>query len=151
MTPAAKFSVRVSIALLSMIVAGVSRATTLPAKWAGSYSYRYVMEHASGAPAPAWVFDLTVKSDGSCELTWQGYQRDDDIICEASGTTNDLQICYVSFADGGTSDPSGFEPYKPGEKLMELKEAVSEGRILTKWWALNKGGALKDGARFEHN
>ena len=119
--------------------------------WAGTYSYQYVTRHAPYAPAPASVFNLTVKSDGSCELTWQGYKKDDDIICNASGTSDELGIYYVSFADGGRSDSSGYEAYKPGEKLMELKRGKPAGKLRTKWRALNEGGVLTDGLRFERD
>ena len=133
------------------VITTTSFAAAGPMQWAGSYSYQYVMGHASDAPAPAWVFNLTVKSDGSCELTWQGYQTDDDIICKASGTSDELSIYYVSFADGGTLDSSGYEAYKPGEKLMELKRGKPDGKLRTKWRALNKGGILTDGVRFERD
>jgi hypothetical protein len=132
-------------------IGNTSYARALPSQWAGSYSYQYVMGHASDAPAPAWVFNLIVKSDASCELTWQGYQKDDDIICRASSQGDGLQINFVSFADGGTSDPSGSHSYTPGEKLIEIKPGNLGGRLWTKWWALNKDGVLKDGARFERD
>jgi hypothetical protein len=133
------------------IIANASYAGRLPSDWTGSYSYQYVMGHASGAPAPAWVFNLIVKSDGSCELTWQGYQKDDDIICNASGKGDDLQVYYVNFANNETWDRSRSELYKPGEKLMELTRERRSGKLWTEWGALNKGGPLKDGARFERD
>jgi hypothetical protein len=136
---------------LLVVVVGAIYAATLPTKWIGSYSYQYVMGHSSGAPAPAWIFNLTVRPDGSCELTWQGYQKDDDIICKASGKSEDLEIYYVSFADGGATNPSGYEAYKQGEKLLELKATKSGGKIWTRWGALNKGDVLKDGFRFERD
>lgn len=137
--------------LVLLAIANTSYAEGLPSQWVGSYSYRYVMGHPSGAPAAAWVFNLIVKPDESCELTWQGYQKDDDIVCEASSKGDELQIKYLSFADGGTSDPSGAAAYKLGETLMELKLGRSGGKLWTKWWGLNKGGILKDGLRFERD
>lgn len=139
------------VALLLMTAAGVSRAGAVPDRWVGSYSYQYVMGHAAGQPAPAWVFNLMIKADGGCELTWQGYQKDDDILCKASGSEDALRIYYASFAGGDVFNSAGFQVYKPDEKLMELETIKGSGKIFTKWWALNKGGVLRNGVRFERD
>lgn len=107
------------------------------------------MGHRPGEPAPAWVFDLSIKTDGSCELIWQGYQKDDDIACKAFGSDRDVKIYDSTFVSKDTSGLSGYQPYKPAEQLLELKRTGSDGRLWTKWGALNKGNVLKDGVRFE--
>lgn len=139
------------VIFLSTITSDVSWAGTLPEQWVGSYSYQYVMGHAAGDPAPAWVFDLKVKADGSCELSWQGYQKDDDILCQASADSANLKIFFVNFYNGEASYPDDYRPYKSGEKLLELKMVDSTGKIWTKWGVLNKGGVLKDGVRFSRD
>jgi len=132
-------------------VAGSCYADVVPTRWVGSYSYQYVMGHAAGEPAPAWDFSLTVKADGSCELTWQGYQKDDNIICKASGENSYLRIYYISFADGTTSDPLRQQAYESGAELVEFKSIKKQGALWTKWGALNKTNILKDGVRFTHD
>lgn len=144
-------NLRVVVVFLLATCAGASRAEAVPDRWVGSYSYRYAMGHAVGQPAPAWVFDLTIRADGSCELTWQGYEKDEDILCKASGSEGDLEIYYASSVDGDISNSSQFPAYRLGEKLMELKLIGESGKIRTKWLALNKGGVLKDGVRFERD
>ena len=146
-----KQSIAAVMICLLTAVAGSCYAEVVPTRWIGSYSYQYVMGHSVGEPAPAWDFSLTVREDGSCELTWQGYQKDDDILCKASGENGYLRIYYVSFADGTTSDPSGQQAYKPGAKLVQLKSIKNNSVLWTKWGALNKANVLKDGVRFEHD
>ena len=82
-------------------------AQTVLHQWVGDYSYRYVMAHAPGALAAAWSFNLTVKRDGSCELTWQGYQKDDDMLCKVSGDKKELRVFYSRSAN---ASPSGNPP-----------------------------------------
>lgn len=143
-----KTSLCKAAALVWFASTGSGYAGALPQQWIGNYSCQYVMGHAPGAPAPVWVFNLTVKEDESCELTWQGYQKDDDILCKVSGDSKGLKIHFISFADGRVVNSSGNQVYKSGEKLMELKPIVGDRKIWTKWWALNKVNVLRDGVRF---
>ncbi|WP_162877969.1 DUF5991 domain-containing protein [Trinickia diaoshuihuensis] len=106
---------------LLVIASRWSHAEVLPEKWVGSYSYQHVMGHAVGEAAPAWAFNLTVTANGDCELTWQGYQKNDDILCKASGNTNGLTIYYTGSADGGAGGPAAPLFYRRNEKLMRLE------------------------------
>lgn len=108
------------------------------------------MGHAVGEAAPAWAFNLTVTANGDCELTWQGYQKNDDILCKASGNTNGLTIYYAGSADGGAGGPAAPLFYRRNEKLMRLEVIKGSAKNLTKWAALNKAGVLTDGVRFGH-
>lgn len=135
--------------LLLGLIAVRGFAGVLPEQWVGAYSYQYVMGHRKGELAPAWIFDLTIRADGTCDLIWEGFQVDDHISCTASGSDRYANIYFDKSSSGDdTADTFGGNAYAPGALLMQLRRG-SRGRLQTKWGALDDSHTLKDGVRFE--
>jgi hypothetical protein len=145
----AKNVLRMIFFVIPVSIFSFSSYGAAPSNWTGEYTYQYVFGHSPGQPAPAWVFDLTIKADGTCELTWEGYQKDEDILCKVSGDEKKIGVYYVSFSDGSTTYPSGYSAYKPGSELFELSSP--QNQLITKWKSIGARNALKDGVRFERN
>lgn len=126
------------------LLAGVDKSNL---EWSGSYECIYVFEHAPGAPAPAWEMHLIINNTGSCEFFLEGFEMDEDIICELLGDSKILKINFIKYKHSNTS---GEGIYKLHSTLFYLHKLKS-GEIFTKWGSLNIGKNLKDGHCFERN
>jgi hypothetical protein len=117
------------------------------APWAGEYEYQASLGSTVGGDSILVDMKLTVGDRGSCEFIQQGYQTNDDIICQISPTRNGIKILFVSFSTGEVAYPSGVVVYRPGDTLFSLFNA--NGHVLTRWGKIKPKGSKQVGRYFD--
>lgn len=115
-----------SAALALSITMSTGVVAQVPAAWHGAYVY----EHGAGTGT---LVEYRVElGAGSCRITAQGFQTDEQIRCRAvAGAGNRIDINFVSYGDGGVTNAFGVQPYRPGARLFSLLNR--RGAIVTGW------------------
>jgi hypothetical protein len=114
-------------ALLALgLAAPAASVAQVPAAWQGNYVY----EHGAGTGT---VVEYRVQlGAGSCQITAQGFQTDEQIRCRAVPRAgNQIDINFVSYGDGGLTNAFGVQPYRPGTRLFSLSNR--RGAVVTGW------------------
>lgn len=121
--------------------------------WVGTYEYTHLIGTMSGIRAPI-TYTLTVRAgtgSKSATLKAQGYQTDDEIICDTKTERAQLQVYFRSYPDGGTNNQYGVELYKTGAPLLTL---VRRGeQLITQWQEYNAEAAQekREGVQFRRS
>ena len=98
--------------------------------WSGEYSYEAVLGENVAEQAIIVEYVLNV-DDKSCQLSIQGYQVFETIMCDAKDDKKVLSIYFKSYEDGSVKNAYGVELYKPGQRLFWL-----DNEWVTHWDAL---------------
>ncbi|WP_018274884.1 DUF5991 domain-containing protein [Teredinibacter turnerae] len=115
--------------LLSLILVSCAKAG-----WEGNYFCE--LEQGEAAPGQAVVVEheLTL-GKSSCQLTVNGFQVAEDIVCKYEAIENGIRIQFVSYSNGSTKNRYGIEVYKPLETLFDLHG--NQDTPVTQWASLH--------------
>lgn len=99
-------------------------------KWQGLYIYEAELgENVAEQPV---IVEYTLEiDDSSCQLSIQGYQVFETILCDARSNKKTLNILFRSYEDGSVKNAYGVEIYKTGQRLFWLDDA-----LITHWDAM---------------
>ena len=112
--------------------------------WIGTYRYEFAVGTNSGAKVPI-IYTLAVQRGGTATLKGEGYQTDDELICDTKTDGSTLRVLFRNYPNGGTKNQFDVELYKPGTALVTL--ARRGDRLITTWGAYNTDAPKpKDGA-----
>jgi endonuclease YncB( thermonuclease family) len=107
-----------------------SPASASEAGWNGAYSYTHDGGRTAGGSPIVHTWRLTV-SDTGCLFHGEGFQLLQTFRCSTVRNTNRLDVYFVSYGDGGATNPAGVATYKQGDRLFTL---LRDGkRLLTQW------------------
>lgn len=135
-----------SVFFLSLAPSAYANGEVL-SSWQGKYEYQDSIGQTVGGTAVLVDMTLTVSADGKCELLWQGYQRDDDIICKLLPNKKGLDIGFVSYSNGSITYPAtGVAVYQPDDVLFSLSKQGNN--LLTRWAKIRPHGVKQSGEFF---
>ena len=99
-------------------------------KWQGSYIYE--ADLGKNVAEQAVIVEYVLEIDGSsCQLSIQGYQVFETILCDARSNKKTLNIQFRSYEDGSVKNAYGIEIYKAGQRLFWFDDA-----LITYWDAM---------------
>lgn len=101
--------------------------------WQGGYEYQ--SSFFDGTQSVITDIKLTIRSDGSCSLLWEGFQKDEGIVCKVDKPkekVRGINVEFLSYPDGKIENMYGVEVYSPGERLFSLLKK-SDGTLITVW------------------
>jgi hypothetical protein len=110
---------------------GCSRASRVPADWAGDYTYEADFGRNAGGTGMVVTYQLHLQGT-ACTLSADGYQTDEQLLCTVHAEGSTLDVRFRSYADGGQKNIYGIAPYRPGESLFTLMH-TPRGRLITGW------------------
>ena len=139
--------------LLAVSAIGLtSIAASAQGNWTGTYHYNEALgRDGAGAGNAIFVDHTLTLKPGVCLLEASGYQTDEHIRCKATQSgPGQMQIAFVSFADGKIANQYGVKQYRVGERLLTLSNRGA--RMITTWqgYKLNDEGA-KPGVYFKRS
>ncbi|WP_331344051.1 DUF5991 domain-containing protein [Cellvibrio sp. UBA7661] len=98
--------------------------------WHGSYGFD--LDLSGGIPDRLMFVEYVLNvDDKSCQLSIQGYQVFETIMCDAKDDKKALRIYFKSYEDGSVKNAYGVELYKVGQRLFWLDD-----ELVTHWDAL---------------
>lgn len=97
-------------------------------QFVGNYEFSEDGGKTFGGTAIFVGHDLQIKSDGTANLTANGYQTSKDIICQTKPVGTKLQVIFVKYNPDGFNT---FEKYKGGEVLLTLEwKIIKKKKVL---------------------
>ncbi|HYR87007.1 MAG TPA: DUF5991 domain-containing protein [Terriglobia bacterium] len=131
---------------------GQPKGSDPPNGWAGTYAYSgSAGETAGGTPvAVGYRLVLADKAPGEGTLIIRGYQTDETLRCEITGTKDKIEIKFRSYASGKTTNEFGVQQHQPGSVLFTL-ERVPPGKqekLLTNWKSLRPDTAKSESGEY---
>ena len=102
------------------------------ASWNGSYIYEASLGDTVGGDAVVVTYKLTVAPE-KCEVSIEGFQTSESIICKTKALDNLLDVNFQSYADRSTKNKYGIAIYKVGSSLLQLKRSDN---LITTWGEL---------------
>jgi hypothetical protein len=100
--------------------------------WNGSYIYEASLGDTVGGDAAVVTYKLTV-SPNKCEVSIEGFQTSESIICKTKEADHTLDINFQSYSDGSIKNKYGINVYKVGSLLLQLKRTDN---LITTWGEL---------------
>ena len=98
--------------------------------WQGRYEYQD--NFSDGIQPILTKITLVVRDDQECRLVWNGYQKNEEIVCATRTERGSMEIRFVSFADGDIENEFGVVQYRKGEVMFTLKR-MRDQRLVTTW------------------
>ena len=102
------------------------------ASWNGTYTYEAALGDTVGGDSAVVTYTLTI-APNKCEISIEGFQTSESIICKTKALDNLLDVNFQSYADGSTKNKYGIAIYKVGDSLLQLKRNEN---LLTIWGEL---------------
>ncbi|WHQ68588.1 DUF5991 domain-containing protein [Methylorubrum extorquens] len=105
--------------------------------WSGRYVYDSDGGRTVGGSAITATYTLSIRpanQPSNCELSVDGFQTNQHIICSLEGTKDHIRIAFKSFGDGRLVNAFSISEFQSGEPLFDLEWA--KGRLLTRWIGL---------------
>jgi hypothetical protein len=103
--------------------------------WQGSYEYSG--SFFDGIQSVISDITLTIGADGSCSLLWEGFQRDENLVCaivKSAQQADGVDVEFLSYPDGKLENAFGVAVYHPKERLFSLIKK-GDGKLITVWSA----------------
>lgn len=98
--------------------------------WQGEYTYE--ADLGENLAEQSIIVEYVLEIDGSsCQLSIQGYQVFEIILCDVRSNKKTLSILFRSYEDGSVKNAYGVEIYKAGQRLFWL-----DNELVTHWDAL---------------
>ncbi|MGO4580722.1 DUF5991 domain-containing protein [Cupriavidus sp. 2TAF22] len=94
-------------------------------------SYGYADQFSDGIQPIITDIIISIDPGGKCDISWQGFQQDQKIMCTTKAIGNKINILFFKFSDGKTINQYGVAPYSPHECLLSLHK--DDGDLVTKW------------------
>lgn len=99
-------------------------------EWSGEYIYE--ADLGENVAEQSIIVEYVLDVDGnSCQLSIQGYQVSEIVLCTADGSKTTLNILFKSYEDGSVKNAYDVEIYKTGQRLFWL-----DNELVTHWDAL---------------
>lgn len=112
--------------------------------WEGVYSYEADFgENVAGEPVI--VEYLLEIDDNFCQLSIQGYQVSEIIVCDAIGTERNLDVMFRSYENGTLKNHYEVQLYNPAQRLFYLKPGND---LVTYWDALVPDESLSKSGKY---
>jgi hypothetical protein len=77
----------------------------------------------------------------------QGFQTNESLVCDVSGTHEQIAVSFRTYQNGRTQNEYGVAVYQPGQVLFTLRRAA-DGALVTTWGALRPDGVREISGRF---
>lgn len=100
--------------------------------WNGSYIYEAALGDTIGGDSAVITYTLVVASN-KCEITIEGFQTSESIICKTKELENKLDVNFQSYSDGSVKNKYGISLYKVGGLLFRLNRTDN---LTTTWGEL---------------
>ncbi|WP_431821324.1 DUF5991 domain-containing protein [Burkholderia sp. F1] len=100
--------------------------------WEGDYEYSN--SFWDGVQSVITDINLKISSNGGCSVSWEGFQKDEKIICSVGKDSvgGGVIIRFVSYSNGDSKNEYGVEVYKPKARLFSLVR-LNKNPIITTW------------------
>lgn len=100
--------------------------------WAGYFEYSN--SFWDGSQSVITNLRLKISPYGGCEISREGFQSDDTIICSVKEAAHgdEIGIRFVSYANGDVKNEYGVQPYRKMAPLFYLKKSGVSG-VVTVW------------------
>lgn len=115
-----------------VVVSTACSSKTIDKTWFGEYEYRN--SFWDGNQSVITDITLKVSPDGGCSISWEGFQKSEQIICSADFDLkkNGLSINFISYSNGSYENEYGVVVYKPKSRLFLLTRS-NRNVVLTTW------------------
>lgn len=115
--------------------------------WAGTYEYAADSGRTAGSSAVVVVHTLRLAPAAGrpCRLTSAGFQTDTTILCDVTGSAQEITVAFRSYGDGRAVNAYGVAVYRPGQPLLRLRRL--DRRLETEMLGLDADGP-RTGALF---
>ncbi len=124
---------KIRFTLFAIFVLAACQSPAQPG-WDGTYIYEADLGETGGGISAVVEYTLTLAKD-KCQLTIQGYQADESIVCSQAPQNDRVAIRFRSYADGKVTNAYGTQVYKADETLFSLSRSGGQ-KLLTQWGAL---------------
>jgi hypothetical protein len=108
---------------------GVTACASNP-KWQGSYIYEADLGDNVAEQSIIVEYVLEI-DDSSCQISIQGYQVFETILCDTQDDKKILSILFKSYEGGSVKNAYGIEVYQAGQRLFWLDK-----ELVTHWDAM---------------
>ena len=117
---------------LSILAAAIGSSCTAKADdaWFGRYAYSFSAGTNQAGTGVVVDYQLNLNARG-CSFTAEGYKTDEDYICTAVPSGDQLIVEFKSYKNGKTVDDRGNALYRLGESFFRLKRQGH--KLLTHW------------------
>ncbi|HEY6431418.1 MAG TPA: DUF5991 domain-containing protein [Acetobacteraceae bacterium] len=142
--------------LLLCGLAAAPSARTIPANtaWAGHYVFDGAEGHTVGGSPITYHYELTIRPSAAkpaATLVLHGYQQDETILCNISGSPRSADISFASYRGGSGVNAYGVKPYSSGQALFRLTRSADRSSPLqTTWLALHPDATPNSGVYFRY-
>lgn len=119
--------------LVSLIPACYAQEGFKVSTWQGDYEYSD--SFSDGNQSVITDIKLKVGPDGSCSILWEGFQKDESIVCKVNKSAlkgSGIDVDFVSYSDGKVENEYGVAVYGSKERLFSLIENGGKG-LETVW------------------
>lgn len=109
------------------------------AGWGGVYVYEGAFGRSAGGTPILVRYEIHFDDrDGTCHIAIEGFQTEEELLCEGLVVGNGLTLRFRSYGDGSMANRHGVALYRPGAPLLELRRAGKGGAdgIETRWVGL---------------
>jgi hypothetical protein len=143
------------LVLSVFMLATACMASSTDNVWHGEYSYSASGGQTAGGSQIMLEITLKIEPQGTkevCELTLEGYQKDETILCTTAIDNSRLALQFKSYADGRVVNKYDVAKYKVGETLFSLeniatKNEKKQNRYLAYWGAYTPFGIERKNAK----
>ncbi len=128
-----------SLRLLAAGVIGGLSGAAVAAGWGGVYVYEGSFGHSAGGTPILARYEIHLDDPvGACRIGIDGFQANEEFLCQAQAASDRLMIRFKSHGDGVLTNRHGVALYNRGTPLLELRRIIRGGAeaIETRWLAL---------------
>ena len=118
-----------SITIAASILLLAATATSAQ-EWGGVYKYRANFGKSAGGSVILIDYSIAIEdgSNPAAEITADGYQTSNTILCTTRKRGNSIQLRFLSYPGGGLENEYGVKLYEVGDVLITLTKVVKSGK-----------------------
>jgi hypothetical protein len=126
-----------SFVVLMLALAPGTAGADVATGWAGIYEYHAQPSRTFGGSPVTMTYRMVIHPSVSSTATLriQGYQTDETLICDVSGSESAITLLFRSYANGSTRNVYGVEEFTKAEPLLRLEyqRLGSRFALITEW------------------
>jgi Family of unknown function (DUF5991) len=118
--------------------------------WAGAYEYVDSAGPTAGGTEVVVTYRLEIPQSTPRQATLRivGFQADETLRCDVSGTRTEIAVGFRGYADGRLTNAFGVSVYQPNAVLFTLQTAAGTAGVVTEWRTLKPAAARAPSGRY---
>ncbi|HEX8843025.1 MAG TPA: DUF5991 domain-containing protein [Pyrinomonadaceae bacterium] len=124
------------LVLATVLCAFATVAVEGQSVWAGRYEHTANLGRTAGGTGIVVSYAITILPDNTATIQANGYQTDDEILCEVRERGNKASLYFKSYPNGGELNQFGVQLYKKGDFILSL-ERINSRRFRVRWGKYN--------------